>query len=486
VNPKLQTKLDELPKKPGVYLMRDRNGRVIYVGKAKSLRSRVRNYFQKGTLRSADPKLRGLIKSIEDLDIIVVHNEAEAVLSEGRLIKEYRPRYNVAFKDDKRFMLLTINPDEPLPRLRLGRIQRKDSHRYFGPYASANSTRSTKDFVERRYGLRQCRAREPGEHEYKHCMADIIRTCSAPCVGKISPEAYRERVDEASAFLRGERPDVLKELQEQMEAASEKLKFEKAAQLRDTLLTLRRTVKQRASGTSSRAFHKDRAAEGIQELQRVLTLPTVPKVIETFDISNISGTYSVASMVCAVDGLPRPQRYRRFRIKTIEGPNDPAMMGEAVERRYKRLRDENLPMPDLIVLDGGITQLRAGRAKLDELGLEHVPAVGLAKRFEEIVWDVTNLSPAIRLPMDSNALQVLQRIRDEAHRFALTYHRKLREKRIRASRLDEIEGIGDKRKEILLAHFGSVDRMKKASLEELEAVKGIGKKYAQILKNALQ
>jgi excinuclease ABC subunit C len=316
-------------------------------------------------------------------------------------------------------------------------------------------------------------------------MADIIRFCSAPCIGKIDRDTYLERVEEATAFLRGERQDVLKELQEEMEAEAANLNFERAAILRDTLMLLRKAVKQRAKGLKSFAVKREEAMKGVEQIQRELRLAKPPRVIETFDISNISGTSATASMVVAVDGVPRKSRYRMFRIKTIEGPNDPAMMAEATHRRYKRLLDENLALPDLIVFDGGITQLRAGRAELDKLGLQDVPAVGLAKRYEEVVWDITNKSAPLRLPMDSPGIRVLQNIRDEAHRFALTYHRKIREKRIRDSALDEVPGIGEKRKQVLLNHFGSVDRLRKASVDEIAEVNGIGDTFAQLLKECL-
>ena len=445
----------------------------------------MRNYFQQGTLRSADAKIRGLIKSIEDFDFLVVQNEAEAVLTEGRMIKEYRPRYNTSFKDDKRFLLLRLNRNDPWPALTLCRIKRNDGSDYFGPYASAASARAAKDFAEKRFGLRQCRPREPDEATHKHCMADIIRFCTAPCIGKIDREAYLANIDEASAFLRGERHDVLSELQQEMEAEAEKLNFERAAVLRDTLMLLRRAVKQRAKGLKSFGMKQEDGLAGIEQIQKELKLKHLPKVIECFDISNISGTSATASMVVAVNGLPRKSRYRMFRIKTIDGPNDPAMMAEAAQRRYKRLRDEGGVMPDLIVFDGGITQLRAGREELDKLGLEHVPAVGLAKRYEEVVWDITNKMDPLRLPLDSPGIRVLTNIRDEAHRFALTYHRKIREKRIRDSALDEVPGIGEKRKQVLLRHFGSVDRLRKASAEEIAKVDGIGETFAKLLKECL-
>ncbi len=472
-------KLAALPAKPGVYLMRDRHGKVIYVGKAKSLRNRVRNYFQKASLRRADPKIRGLIHSIADLDVIVVHNEAEAILTEGRLIKEYKPHYNTLFKDDKRFILLRIRLEDPLPAFTVARIRKPDGAQYLGPYVSAGAARVAKEFVEQRYGLRRCRPLEPGPEQYKHCLADVLSFCSAPCVLKITAEAYQERAREAVAFLKGERPEVLKELEAQMRAAAADMRFEEAARLRDTSFQLRRVIRQRASGTHDLNRKEDQALQGIEQLKKELHLPKLPRVIETFDISNTHGHQAVASMVCAVNGRPERRRYKRFKMKYTEGPDDPGMMAEAATRRYGRLLKEGKEMPDLVVFDGGITQLRAGRAALDALGLSHLPAVGLAKRHEEVVWDVENKQAPLRLPMNSPGLLVLRGIRDEAHRFALTYHRSLRDRRIRESLLDDIPGIGEKRKQTLLRHFGSVHRLRKASLDEIAKAPGIGPRFAE-------
>lgn len=475
----LKEKIAALPARPGVYLMRDRNGKVIYVGKAKSLRNRVRNYFQSATLRRSDPKIRGLIHSIADLETIVVHNEAEAILTEGKLIKEYKPFYNTLFKDDKRFILLRIHLQDPFPGFRVARIQKPDGATYLGPYVSSTAARVAKEFVETHYGLRRCRPALPGPEHHRHCMADILSFCSAPCIGKISSEDYRARAAEAVAFLKGERREVLKELEKQMTEAAEAMQFEKAAQYRDTLLGLRKTIQQRAKGTHDQTRMDTEAMEGLAQLKQELCLPHLPRVIETFDISNTHGQQAVASMVSSVNGRPQRNRYKRFKIKTVTGPDDPGMIAEAARRRYARLLKEKLPLPDLVVFDGGITQLRAGRAALDELGLQDLPAVGLAKRFEEVVWDIANQEPPLRLPMNSPGLKILRAIRDEAHRFALTYHRSLRDRRIRDSLLDDIPGIGDKRKQILLKHFGSVQRMKKATAEQIAEVPGIGKKFAE-------
>ena len=473
----IRNKLKALPEEPGVYLMRGRNGKIIYVGKAISLRRRVQSYFRESTYRKSEPKLRGLIRSITDFDFIVLKSDAEAVLTESRLIKEYKPRYNSLSKDDKNFPFLKIDFKKPFPKVEFCRLEKPDGAVYFGPYTSGLAARAALEFVEMRFGLRRCRPERPDADTWKHCHNDIIRHCAAPCIGTVSPEEYMERVETAAAFLRGERPEYIREIREQMKAAAGAHDFENAAALRDLMMLLHRAFKERALvRKSGRALVTD-AAAGVAELARELGLPAAPRVIECFDISNISGTYAVASMVAAVDGIPTPARYRRFRIKTVEGSDDPRMMAEAVGRRYRRLKEENAAMPDLLIVDGGITQLRAARAVLNGIGVE-LPSVGLAKQHEEIVRDD---APSIFLSRDSNALRVITGLRDEAHRFAITYHRRLRAQRIRESALDGIENIGPKKKELLLKHFGSFERLRRATPEELRAAPGVGPKTAELL-----
>jgi excinuclease ABC subunit C len=478
----IRKKLRELPDAPGVYLMRGRTGGIIYVGKAASLHKRVQSYFRESTYHKAEPKLRGLIRSITDFDVLVLRTDAEAVLTEGKLIKEYKPRYNTMFKDDKRFPLLRVYLNRPFPKFELCRIDKNDGGTCFGPYTSGLAARAALEFVEKRFGIRQCRPDLPDAETYKHCHNDIIRQCAAPCIGKVTPEEYLERVQTACAFLRGERPEFIKEVRAQMEAAAEKHRFEEAAALRDMMFLLTRAVKERALVRKTDRMLIDDADTGVNELGKALGLLNPPRVIECFDISNISGTYAVASMVAAVDGVPAPQRYRRFRIKTVEGSDDPRMMAEAVRRRYGRLKAEQGAMPDLVVVDGGITQLRAACAALAEVGVE-LPIVGLAKQFEEIVREN---QPGLRLPHGSKELRVMTGLRDEAHRFAISYHRRLRSQRIRASALDEIPTIGNKKKELLLKHFGSFERLRKASFEELCAAPGVGEKTAELILNRLK
>ena len=480
----VRAKLKEVPDAPGCYLMRDRRGRIIYIGKAVSLRKRVQSYFRQAALRSGSPKLRGLVRSVADLDCIVVRTEAEATLTESRLIKQYKPRYNVSFRDDKRFLLLRADRTEPLPRLRLCRLRRDEGADYFGPYTSSAAARATLDFVEKHYGLRKCGPRLPDGETYKHCINDIVRFCSAPCIGKVTREAYRERFEEARAFLRGERPQVLGDVRARMEEAAQSMEFERAAALRDTLRALEQTARRRARMAPTPAMQAEFARRGLAELARALKLPAPPRLMEAYDISNTFGSYAVASMVCAVDGQPHKQRYRRFRIRAVEGIDDPAMMAEVIGRRFAGLIDEGGELPGLVLVDGGATQLAAARRALDALGLQAVPAAGLAKRFELLYRQEGG--PPLCLDRHAAALRVLQRLRDEAHRFALDYHRRIRNRRIRESVLDDIPGIGPKRKQVLLKHLGSLRRIQRADEAAIAAVPGIGPETARLIKEALR
>ena len=480
----IQQKLAALPDKPGCYLMRDRKGTIIYVGKAVSLRKRVTSYFRDSTLRKAPPKLRSMVNSIADIEVIIVKGEAEALLTESNLIKTYRPRYNVLMRDDKQYPSLRADPHEPFPRITTCRIIREDNAVYFGPFPSDSVVRTVLDFTEKRFGLRKCTPIHPDAETYKHCINDIVRFCSAPCVNRISVDEYQARFEEACAFLRGERMGIIRELKEQMQEVAHEQNYEKAANLRDTWLALDEMVKRRRGIiTRAPALHLADARKGVKELKELIGLPQLPKHIECFDISNLFGTHSVASMVVALNGIPDPRFYRHFKIKTVEGADDPRSIAEVVKRRYTRVRDEGKPLPGLILIDGGITQLRAAREALAEIGMENIPSVGIAKQFEEVVVD--DGREPIRLPLDSQALRVLTRLRDEAHRFALTYHRWLRNRTIRESALDAIPGIGPAKKTALLRHFKSIYRLSRATLEEIKAVPGIDQALAEAITRAL-
>lgn len=486
MNDILREKLKHLPEKPGCYLYRDRAGTIIYVGKAVNLRRRVQSYFRASTLRTAPPKLRSLVHHVEDLELRVVRTEAEALLTESHLIKTYRPRFNILLRDDKRYLSLKADPDRPFPRIVTCRIVRDDGARYFGPFPSSTVVRAALDFTEKRFGLRKCASLTPCPDDHTHCMADIVRFCTAPCLGRISEEDYRARFDEACAFLRGERPAIIEEVRGQMEAAADKQDYEKAARLRDTWLALKELTRERARARLIPALRKPTAEEGLAELARLLGLHRPPRVIECFDISHLMGTHTVASMVVAVDGLPDKRRYRRFRVRTVAN-DDPHAMAEVIRRRYGEQGSlaATTPLPDLILCDGAQLQVRATREVLRELGLfDRVPVAGLNEHFEEIVLD--DGRPNLVLPRDSAALQILIRLRDEAHRFAITFNRHLRLRALRESVLDELPGIGPTRKRQLLAAFGSVRRLAAASEADIAAQPGITPALAKAIKEALQ
>lgn len=497
----IRNKVSQLPHKPGVYLMKDRFGTVIYVGKARDLRRRVSQYFHPSRRHSWDLKLLALIDAIHDFDTHNVKSEADALLLEGKLIKDFKPRYNVSFRDDKRFLLLKINLRDPIPRFTLTRIRQDDDCRYFGPFASSGAIRRTLTNVRKKFSLRGCRPLTPTEHDYKHCLYAHIKCCTAPCIDNVTRDDYLKQVAAACEFLDGQSKEMESELEEEMKKAAAKLEFEKAAEIRDMISDLRTSTKKR--GRYERLPQKLPVAikpdEDLVELAKHLELPRSPHRIEGFDISNISGTFAVASMVSFKDGRPDRASYRRFRMKSVVGQDDFACMAETVRRRYSRLKkesgettpEETQPkqegtspppsnMPDLILIDGGKGQLNAALAELNKLSLGNIPIVGLAKEFEEIYFPDRPLP--LRLSHHSGALKLLQRVRDESHRFANTYNAQLRLKKISESLLDEFPGMGKTRKAALLRHFGSVQKLKLADLDEIAAVPGFGGKMAEKLK----
>jgi excinuclease ABC subunit C len=472
----LKSKVRDLPNKPGVYLMRDQLGRVIYVGKARSLRKRVGQYFHPSRAMRWDPKTRALIESISDFETFIVNSEPEALLLEGKLIKEYKPRYNAMFKDDKRFLIVKVNMSELYPRFKFARLKKDDGARYFGPFAHAGAVRRALQFMRKTYGVLVSGAGAPKEKELKYS------TYLVPVPLKDMPrEEYLRRVDLACEFLEGRNKEALDVLEEQMRTAARETQFEKAAELRDVLNSLREIARASHERKFARDFSQNIEPQAeMQELQRVLKLGRIPSHIEGFDISNISGTLSVASTVCFRDGRPHKDHYRRYQIKTVEGSDDFASMAEAVSRRYARLRAEGGQLPDLVMVDGGKGQLMAALKALWQLDIRDLPVIGLAKQMEEIY--APDQSLPVQLPRNSPALHLIQRLRDEAHRFANAYHQKLRKRRIKESVLDEVPGLGEKRKLALLQRFGSIQRLRQASVEEIGSVSGIGLKMAATLK----
>ncbi len=588
----LQERLEHLPDQPGVYHFKDAKGQVIYVGKAASLRARVRSYFQES--RARDPKTDALVQQIRDLDYIVTANELEALILESNLIKKHRPRYNVVLRDDKHYPFLKLTTNEDFPRLVVARRVARDGATYFGPFYPATALRETLRLVRQLFPLRTCRITIDGRAE-RPCIQYYIHRCKAPCTGWETREGYWRTVEDVKRFLEGRGDDLAKELTREMEDAATELRFERAAVLRDQVQALHKVrerqkiisteqedqdiigvVRQgsdacvqlffvrkgrllgresfffdRVSGWGDgeilgafiRQFYprnvtpppeillsteipdreltlewlrarregkvelsspqrgrkrefvamaEENAAIALQthllskgnrqqvileELQRTLALAGLPNRIEGFDISNIQGSEAVGSMVVWENGALKKEDYKRFKIKTVQAADDYAMMEEVLRRRYSKALEEGGALPDLILLDGGRGQLNVGMKVLEDLGLDWVPIVSLAKRAEE-VYTPDSLHPLV-LDLTSPALHTLQKVRDEAHRFAVSYHKKLRSRRTIRSVLDQIAGVGPTIRANLLKHLGSARKVREASVGELASVPRVTPKLAQ-------
>ena len=604
----LDDKLEALAPRPGVYLLKDRHGKVIYIGKAKNLRGRVRTYFRGGDERA---QVRFLMERVADVDTLVTTNDKEALILENNLIKQYKPRYNIRLKDDKSYVSVKVTVHDPWPRILVTRRIVKDGSRYFGPFASAWSVRDTLDTIRKVIPLRTC-SDGVFRNRSRPCLEYQIKRCLGPCCLEVDRAQYQAHLDAAMMLLEGKRVQVVRQLQEDMQRAADELRFEDAARLRDRLRAVERTQERqqavshwggdqdifglyREGGfieaqvlfvrqgklTGNQVYHvednelpdeevvgalvtqfyqgeryvpdevilpvpledQDVRAEYLSErrgrrvevlhpqrgdrvrlltmamenarqsfrerqdgerqfertaedLQRKLRLRNAPKRVECFDISNIHGHLAVGSMVTFDEGEPDKSRYRRFRIRTVAGADDFAMMYEVLRRRYVRAKETG-DYPDLLVVDGGKGQLNVAVQVLAELGIQEVDAVGLAKmrverdarssaitRSDERVFLPGRKNPVI-LKRNSNALFLLQRLRDEAHRFAITYHRSLRGKERLRSALDAIPGVGAERRRRLLRHFGSVKRVRAATVEDLATVPSISRPLAERIRAAL-
>ncbi len=608
----LKEKLAGLPACPGVYLMRDKGGKVIYVGKARDLRARVRAYFNASDERSQIPFL---VRRVDDVETLVTGNDKEALILENNLIKQYKPRYNIRLKDDKSYLSIKVTTQHPWPRIFATRKIVKDGNRYFGPFSSAVAARETIDIIEKHFLLRNCT-----DHNFKNrtrpCLQFQIKRCWAPCVLPVSSDDYREQVRQAMLFIEGKQKELIAELKQRMREKSDALEYEAAAKIRDQIQAVEKTLeKQRmvshwggdqdifglyreggfieaqvlfvrqgkltgnqsysledlefpdeevmaalltqfyqgqrfipdeillpvalddagvreeyfaeqkgktvailspqrgdkrqlvemAADNARQSFaerhDQERAREKmLRELQAQLRLKNFPQRIECFDISNIHGAHAVGSMVTFVNGEPDKTRYRHYRIRTIDpasGGDDFGMMLEVLKRRFKRGREE-ADLPDLVVVDGGKGQLAMALAAMVEIGVSGVEAVGLAKdrvqaaarsaeirRSEERVFLPGQSNPVV-LKRNSNALFLLQRVRDEAHRFAITHHKRLRARQTIYSVLDRLPGVGGARKRALLRAFGSVKRIEEASLEDLLKVPSINEKVAREILESLR
>jgi len=470
----LKEKVRHLPDEPGVYLMKDQLGRIIYVGKARSLKKRVASYFQRGRAQSLHPKIRALVGMIADFDTFTVKSEPEALLLEGKLIKQWRPRYNTDFTDDKRFLLVRVDPGETLPRFRLTRIRKDERSRYFGPFAHSGLLRKTLAQMRRQFGvlLGDGNPRQLPDGTWQ--LYDDVRQELYGFPNTVTAEQYRQRVEEACGFLDGKSREWLALLRAQMQTAAADQAFEKAAELRDVVFALEGTL------AKTRRFERtDPTAVTATASAGAMGLPALPRTIECFDISHISGTFVVASMVRFADGRPDKDQYRRFQIKSFVGNDDFRAMEEVVGRRYRRLHRESRPLPDLVVIDGGRGQIGAALKGFIRLGLTPPPLIGLAKKRETILFP--HAPPPPKQPPSHPGLQLLQRLRDEAHRFANTYNANLRSKKIRESVLDDIPGLGAGRRAALLAHFGGLDRLRAAPVEDIREVAGFGPKLAALV-----
>ncbi len=615
MNDTLEQLLRMLPDHPGVYIMKDENGTVIYVGKAISLKNRVRQYFQAS--KNHGPKVEAMVSHIATFDYILCDSEIEAFILECNMIKQHRPYYNIKLRDDKHYPYVRIHMGEAFPRVEITRKMHHDKARYFGPYFSTMDVRKAVDAIRMAFPIRTCKKdlSHPNPKD-RPCLNYHIGKCMAPCAGKISSEDYKAIMRQVIRFLEGHEQDVIEEMRSDMLQASQAMQFEKAAMLRDRIAAIEKvaSARQRAistvredwdvlglyrdrgyamiqllvirggiligsdhiqmdgtedeeDGAVLRAFMQDyyaqqayipplillssppeeeksletwltgergtkveirlpergekrklvdmavrnarqaleravlmqeheweRTGGALQALAEILGLPKPPYRIEAYDISNIQGTNSVASMVVMEGGEPARDQYRRFRIQTVEGANDFASMAEVVQRRFRHAQEEReelsaqgkplssgkfTRMPDLVLIDGGPMQLAFAREVMDASGAVDIPAVGLAKREEEI-YRVGEPDP-IRLPKTHPSLHILQRIRDEAHRFAITYHRSLRGHKALQTWLDAVPGIGPARRKALLKTYVTRKAMEEASLEELAAVPGMNGKCAQVL-----
>lgn len=606
VSKNVQEKLDNLSRKPGVYLYKNKHGEIIYIGKAKVLRNRVRSYFQDS--RNVDPKTQHLVSRIADLETIITDTEVEALILEANLVKEHKPRYNINLKDDKSFPFIRVT-NEPYQRIFPTRKIIKDGSRYFGPYTNVIRMKAVLSTIKKIFPIRSCNLplneKTISEKKFKVCLNYHIHRCYGPCEGLISQEEYNRTINYIVDFIRGNTSQLEHDIRERMLDLSKQLRFEEAARLRDqlnsitmfserqkvldnnqndrdiiatavddgdacsvvfrvregrivskdhfylehtkgenlaaitrvflqqfylkvedipreilvpghfgddhaaleewlsqknnrkvTLLHPQRgeKVKLLQMCTRNAKHHldelklkkmqsKEYIAGSVKALQQALQLEQAPRRIEGFDISNIQGTNPVASMVCFINGRAAKGEYRRFKIRSKESPDDFTMMHEAVKRRYTRVLKEKKSLPDLILIDGGKGQLNAALNALKEVGLDNQPIIALAKRLDEVFKP--GFSDPQNVPRDSAGLKLLQRVRDESHRFAVTYHRTLRKKRTLTSELNSIPGIGEKRKNDLLKHFRSVENIKALSVEELAEVDSISIKLARHIFNHL-
>ena len=460
------------PDRPGVYLMRDENGEIIYVGKAKSLRKRVSSYFRH---THASPRLNKLVETIRDISTMRTETEIEALILENRLIKLYQPFFNVDLKMNERYAYIKITAEKH-PRILVTRVKMDDGAVYIGPYVRVSEVRALLRLVERYLPLRSCGGAEAKPQNGRPCMKYSLGRCLAPCCGLCTENEYRDRVADVALLLQGHGAELVERLRKRMDKAARELKFEEAAHLRDTIRAIWRVSRQQNT-IPEIPSGKDNFWEVLNSMQRTFHLPVLPWRIDGFDISHSAGNFTVGVAVVFEQGYPNPSLYRKFNIRTVEGIDDFRSMKETLTRRYKRCLEGQEPLPQLILIDGGPVQLEFAMQALDDLGIHNIPIISLAKEFEEVY--MPNQKEPVRLDHTDPVLRLLQHVRDESHRFAITSHRTRRGKSFTRSKIEEVPGIGRAKAAMLITKFGSVRAIKDLPPEELAAAPGIGPALAK-------
>jgi excinuclease ABC subunit C len=468
-----KAKARRAPHTPGVYLMKDPAGLVVYVGKAKDLKKRLASYFI--PRQRMTPKVAAMMDTVADLEWHEVRSETEALLLEGKLIKRWRPRWNILFRDDKQFPQIRVDLADPIPRFRIVRARNSDSARYFGPFPHQQAVRRTINEMRKKFGILLIDANPAPLPDGRWRLYGDVRSQIQKFPNEVTAEEYGERVTAACAFLEGKAGEWAEQTEADMRAAAAARDYEKAAELRDLLDALRRTTEKSRRFLRENPLPRRDESGALDALAAALGLSRPPATAECFDISHISGTLAVASMVRFVDGQADKTGYRRFKIKSFEGNDDFRSMEEVVGRRYSRLAEEGRAFPELVIIDGGLGQVGAALSAFRKAGLTPPPLIGLAKREETIVFPEGR---ELKLPRHDVGLALLMRIRDEAHRFANDFNAALRSRKLKESLLDEMPGLGPKRKEALLARFGSIQKLRLATVEELAQVAGVSDKLA--------
>ena len=468
-----KAKARRAPHTPGVYLMKDPAGLVVYVGKAKDLKKRLASYFM--PRQRMTPKVAAMMDTVADLEWHEVRSETEALLLEGKLIKRWRPRWNILFRDDKQFPQIRVDLADPIPRFRIVRARTSDSARYFGPFPHQQAVRRTINEMRKKFGILLADATPSLLPDGRWRLYGDLRSQIQKFPNEVTSEEYGARVTAACAFLEGKAGEWAEQTESEMRAAAAARDYEKAAELRDLLDALRRTTEKSRRFLRENPLPRRDETGALDALASALGLARPPATAECFDISHISGTLAVASMVRFVDGQADKTGYRRFKIKSFEGNDDFRSMEEVVGRRYTRLAEEGRSFPELVIIDGGLGQVGAALSAFRKAGLTPPPLIGLAKREETIVFPEGR---ELKLPRHDVGLALLMRIRDEAHRFANDFNAALRSRKLKESLLDEMPGLGPKRKEALLAAFGSIQKLRKATEAELAQIPGVSDKLA--------